>query len=93
MDRWQEQKAKELRLFVFCQRGGEKLLRGDKDRQGAPSPALSGWLPILSLLGGYLAMSFSSSVELACGPGGWCSEQEREDSQDPTGWGTVPLPA
>lgn len=87
----QEQTAKGLGLFLFCQGGGEEPLRGEKDGQRAPSPALSCWLPLLSLLAGYLAVSFSSSAEPACSPGGWCSEQEKKDGQGPAAWGKVLL--
>lgn len=89
----QEQKAEELEHFPFCQGFGEDLLWGEKDGQGASSSARSCWLPILSLLRGDVAVSLSSSVELACGPGDWRSEKEREASQGPTGWAKVLLPS
>lgn len=89
----QEQKAEELEHFPFCQGFGEELLWGEKDGQGASSSARSCWLPILSLLRGDVAVSLSSSVELACGPGDWHSEKEREASQGPTGWAKELLPS
>lgn len=38
----------------------------------SPSPALSGWLPILSPFQGYLVVTTVSLVEPACGLGAWC---------------------
>ena len=81
----QEQKAKGL--FLFCQEFGEELLGGEKDGQGDPLPALSVWLPILSLLGGHLAGSFSPLEELAGGLGGRCPEQKKEDGEGHPAWG------
>lgn len=69
--RGQGQTAKGLGLFLFRQGVGEEPLGGEKDGQRAPSPALNCPLPLLSLLAGYLALSFSS-MEPAFGPGGWC---------------------
>ena len=89
----QEQKAKGLRLLLFCQGGGQELLWGQEDGQRAPSPALSHWLPLWSLLAECLAVSFSPSVEPAGSPGGWSAEREKEDSgQGPTAWGKALLP-
>jgi hypothetical protein len=83
----QGQKAKGLGLFLFSWGVGEVLLLEGKSGQVAPWPALSAWLPILSLLGEYLAVSFLSSAELPGSLGGWCSEQEKEDHQTPIAWG------
>lgn len=89
----QEQKGKGPGLLLFCQGGGQELLWGEKDGQGASSPALSCWFPFWSLLTGYLAVSFSPSVESACSPGGWSSEQEKKnDGQGPAAWEKVLLP-
>lgn len=38
-------------------------------------------------------MGLSSSVEVACGPGGWRSEKKGEARQRPTGWAPVLLPS
>lgn len=92
--RGQGQTAKGLGLFLFRQGVGEEPLGGEKDGQRVPSPALNCPLPLLSLLAGYLALSFSS-MEPAFGPGGWCSEQEKKDGQGGQGaaaWGKVLLP-
>ena len=80
----QEQKAKGL--FLVCQEFGEDLLGGEKDGQGAPSPALSVWLPILSLLRGHLAGSFSPLEEPAGSLGGRCPEQKKEDGEGHPAW-------
>lgn len=93
--RGQGQTAKGLGLFLFQQGVGEEPLGGEKDEQRAPSPALFCPRSLLSLLAGYLALSFSSSMEPAFGPGGWCSEQEKKDGQGGQGaaaWGKVLLP-
>lgn len=96
LGRGQGKTAKGLGLFLFQQGVGEEPLGGEKDGQRAPSPALICPLSLLSLLAGYLALSFSSSMEPAFGPGGWCSEQEKKDGQGGQGaaaWGKFCSPS